>query len=102
MSTNIRMIYSEGNDVYVYSHWGGPEFKERVRKALNRHTRWDDESYLAAIIIREVFRDEIETDTGFGVSPYSEEEDHQTTVVDFAAKTVNGVSFQEFLDERPI
>jgi len=94
--SNIQMKYSDGNSVYIYSHWGGGKdgsLRQDLSRAIGRKERWDDEMYMAAIILREVLRDNLDKDTGYGVQPYPGEESYSTTVVDLDARTVDGVPF---------
>src|SRR5215831_4928797 len=99
MRQSIAMRYggdgdSETNTVYLYSHSGGgygdSPLKEKLRTALARRQRWDDESYLARIIFSEVIKEEIEEETGYGLSPYVCEEQYPTIEVDFKNQTVDG------------
>ena len=102
--TNIEMKYKNGQSVFIYSHWGGGQggsLRPRLKKALGRGERHDDEMYLAAIILREVLRDELDHSTGTGVQPYPGEEQYSTTVVDMAKQTVDGVPFKEWTPESP-
>lgn len=91
--------------IYIYSHWGGDDdinnspLAQQVRQGLSRRERWGDESYLARIIFSEVIKDDIESDTGYGLCPsawYCDEE-FPRIVVDLTAETVNGISFEKFV-----
>ena len=96
--TNIQLKYSDGNSVYIYSHWGGEGgARERLKAAIDRKDRWDDEMYMAAIILREMLRDSLDSGTGWGVQPYPGEESYVTTVVDLDAKTVDGEQFADWM-----
>lgn len=103
MRQNVRLSYSEGQPIYVYSHWDGDKdingspLANKVRRALKRHQRWDDESYLARIIIAEIIRDSIDDEAGYGVAPYEGDDNFPTIEVDLVAKTVNGHSFESFI-----
>ena len=55
------------NGVYLYTHWGGKELIEDVKKALNERARWDDEEYLARIIFCKMVGDDMESTTGYGI-----------------------------------
>lgn len=96
------MKYSDSRKIYLYSHWKGGEEDEGqliddLRRALRRKQRWNDESYLARIIISEVIKDDIEGETGYGIAPYVGEEEFKTIEVDFEKQTVDGMSFEEFI-----
>lgn len=102
MRQNIGMKYSDNNKVYVYSHWGGENgmspLKKKLQRALKRQQRWDDESYLARIIISEVIKLDIDDEVGYGIAPYPLEEEYPTIEVDFEKKTVDGMPFNDFIN----
>lgn len=80
---NIAVIQPDGKSaVYIYSHWDGLEgmFK-KLQKALKRKQRWDDHSYLCRIIIAEVIRDDLDSDTGYGVATEIGDNEHPILVV---------------------
>lgn len=98
--TNIELKYSTGKSVFIYSHWGGGQggsCRTKLRRAIGRRQRWEDEMYLGAIIMREMFRDNLDDETGYGVQPYAGEEQYETTVVDMREQTVDGVPFRDWL-----
>jgi hypothetical protein len=60
-----------------------------VRSAPRRgQDRWDDEPYLARIIFSELIRDDIDGDTGYGISAYLTDYSHPSVVVDCEQKKV--------------
>jgi len=44
------------HDVYLYTHWNGPELEDIVFKALSVRERWDDPEYLTRIIFCEMLK----------------------------------------------
>lgn len=104
MRQNVRLNYSEGAPVYFYSHWDGGDDRNdsplanKVRAALARRERWDDESYLARIIFSEIIKDEIESETGYGIAPYPIDEEFPTIEVDLSKRTINGIEFDKFVN----
>lgn len=106
MRQNIKLEYSQGEPIYIYSHWDGDEdvntspLAKMVRKALKRKERWDDESYLARIIMSEVIRESLDSETGYGLQPYEVDPEFPTIVVDLVAKTVNGLSYDKFINYK--
>jgi hypothetical protein len=67
----IRDDYVRDNDreaVFLYSHWGGYELPEVVRRALARRERWDDAPYLARIVFDTMIGGHQGGETGFGIS----------------------------------
>lgn len=112
MRQNIKMNYSEGSPIYIYSHWGGNEPMEKselalqLAEALRRKERWDDESYLARIIMAEVLREHLDDETGFGLSPYEIDPEFPTITVDLTKNTVafgkgEAMTFDEFIKAMP-
>ena len=103
MRQNIAMKYSDGKKVYLYSHWKGEEgdsqLKQDLKRAIARNERWDDESYLARIIISEVIKDDIYGETNYGIAPYEMQDEFPTIEVDLKAKTVDGERFADFAND---
>lgn len=55
--------------IYLYTHWDGYKLKQTIANALDRgRGRWTDPSYLNRIIFSEMVKDDIEGDTGYGLS----------------------------------
>lgn len=66
---NVKVV-DGGQCVYLYTHWGGTDLPETLRRALVRgESRWDDAAYLARIIFSEMTRGSEEELTGYGISP---------------------------------
>lgn len=98
---NLKLKYSQGEPIYLYSHWGGSGMKETIKSALIRgKDRWDDESYLARIIFCEMVRWDVEGLTGYGIAPYECDPENKTITVDLADKKVNSKTFSEFVGEE--
>jgi hypothetical protein len=103
MRQNIQLNYHDGNNVYIYSHWDGGEdpnkspLANKVRTALARNQRWDDESYLARIIMSEVIREELDAESGYGLAPYDVDPEYPTIVVDLKNRTVNDIPYDKFV-----
>ncbi|QDP57889.1 MAG: hypothetical protein Unbinned1693contig1002_33 [Prokaryotic dsDNA virus sp.] len=94
---NIIVKYNE-DIVYLYTHWGGSELYDVLKRALSRKERWNDPSYLTRIIFCEMVKDDVEGSTGYGIS--STAGDGGTDIiVDVAKQTVQGQSFEEFIGE---
>jgi len=54
--------------IYLYTHWSGYAFPEKLREALEfGKGRWDDDQYLARIITSRVFADLVDSETGGGI-----------------------------------
>lgn len=68
--------------VVLYSHWGGYEMPETLRKALARRQRWDDESYLARIIFDTMTEGDHGSETGYGISTRMPDNEYDLLVLD--------------------
>lgn len=91
--------------IYFYSHWGG-ELQKTLAQALKRGKgRWDDNSYLARIIFSEMIKDNIDGDTGYGISPYQTDNEYPLLFVDMVNNTIKEenkrgtLTYQEFVDK---
>jgi len=54
--------------VFLYTHWGGSDIKKDLKKALEKHERWDDEPYITRIIFDVLSEGKQGDSTGFGIS----------------------------------
>jgi hypothetical protein len=60
--------------VYLYTHWSGTELPLTLQVALRRgESRWSDGAYLTRIIFSEMIKDEVMSETGYGISPYPQD-----------------------------
>jgi hypothetical protein len=90
--TNSR--YRKANDtkhgIYLYTHWSGYSWPDRLRRALEfGRNRWDDPQYLQKIIMDQVFKKERDEETGAGVSLDIGDNQYPIIVVDVNGKTVS-------------
>lgn len=101
MRRNIELKYSNGKKVYFYSHWTGETLDLTLRDALEKgRERWSDESYLARIIFSEMIKDEVNKNTGYGISPYETSANYPTIKIDLKEQTVNDKNYQDFINEK--
>ena len=89
---NIVLRFTEkgqAKDIYLYTHWGGSEIGERLKSALEAgEDRWDDGPYLGRVIFQALVGDD-DGVTGFGISPFVCDNEHDFLVVDMdGGKTV--------------
>ncbi len=98
---NIKIVYSQGEPVYFYTHWRGSEIQDIVKTALARRERWDDDLYLARIIFSEMIKGNESAETGFGIGPFECEEGSPLLTVNTEKQTVTfkgkTVSFERFI-----
>lgn len=106
MGERANIVVKNGSQqVCLYSHWGGEELRDVLKKAMTRgHSRWNDASYLTRIIFCEMVKDDIEGLTGFGIQQEANEDDanYPTIVVDVDGQIVRvghygPSSFEEFV-----
>jgi len=65
----VRLVSEGSPDIYFYTHWGASDLPEVVADALNRGKgRWNDDEYLNRIIFSEMIKDDVISETGFGIS----------------------------------
>lgn len=95
---NILLKEEGGGKIYLYTHWGGSGIKSVLGAALDRgRDRWGDEPYLSRIIFSEMVRGDIDGVTGYGLSTYIGDGDHNIVEVDMKAQTADGLSFEDFI-----
>ena len=100
------VVKNSGEQVCLYSHWGGSELPDTLRAAMVRgKKRWDDAPYLARIIFCEMVKgDEMET-TGFGISQSIGDGDDKVITIDVDDQTVKindrpAVAFGDFIASK--
>lgn len=81
-------VQDSGKRVYLYSHWNGSDMPEILRKALDRHQRWNDPAYLTRIIFQTMVGDNT-NETGYGISHSVQDYNHPLIVVDCDAQAVS-------------
>ncbi len=99
--TNINLSFGEEGKINIYLHWGGEDGPKIVAQALERgRDRWDDESYLARIIISEAVKFAgINDPTGCGISPGEPvEEEYETQYINLKEQTANDRPYQKYID----
>ena len=91
-------IFLVNDGIYLYSHWDtAEELRDVLRNALIRgKERWNDRSYLNRIIFSEMIKDEVLSETGYGLSNFIPDGDIVFTV-DVDKQKVNGKSFEKFI-----
>jgi hypothetical protein len=84
------VLKSKGQpNIFLYTHWSGSELPTVVQNALKRGKgRIGDDPYLNRIIFIELVKDDILSETGFGLSTEVCDNEHYLVVVDHAAKRV--------------
>lgn len=90
--SNIKVKYSDGQEIFFYGHWLGDRNREIVAEAMAEGRRVEDEAYFARILFSKMVRDEIDKDTGYGIAPYIVDNNagNPIVVVDYT-RTINGI-----------
>ena len=81
---SIKVTYSTGDSIYLYSHWGGSELNEIVNKAALTSGRLQDESYFTRVLFCAMLGDNLQDwrgETGFGIAPYVVDHDSNNQMV---------------------
>lgn len=87
---NVLIVERNGGTIYLYTHWGGSSLPSVLQSALLRGSnRWDDESYLTRIIFSEMIKDEVMSETGYGISTYQTDSNHDDLIVNMFNQTVS-------------
>ena len=100
---NLVMVESTGKEIYFYTHWDGYNLPSILQAALKRGKgRWEDETYLARIILSEMIQHSVLDNTGYGISTYETDKNHANIYVKSTTKQVMWKdqiwSFQEFVN----
>ena len=88
--------------VFLYTHWGGSELPERVRKALDSNAgrgRWGDHAFLARIVFDAMQGNQHGQETGFGISTTPPDNGYDFLVIDADSQNVFRVP-EDFWRER--
>ena len=95
--SNIAIINGETLYCIFYGHWMGEDYKRILKGAIDRGERWDDPAYFAAIVARELFRDNLEESTGIGISQTICDNEHPILVADCSTQLVYFVEEKDFV-----
>jgi len=88
--------------VYLYTHYGGTNLPEIVRRALARRERWDDPEYLTRIIFCGMVKPDFDGELGYGIGTERHGDAWRQVKINCKRKTIkvdNGleISFEEFI-----
>jgi len=81
MGDRAQIISAEDEDseIYLYTHWGGEHVPQTLAAALDRgRSKWNDPAYLNRIIFCEMIKDDVDGETGFGISNQYQDSSPQT------------------------
>ena len=100
------VVYGTGpTPIYLYSHWGGKSVYSAVQRVLARRLRWNDSSYLTAMLYDGIRnKEDFGKETGYGISTEVPDYEYAPIAVDITHQTVainepglGFMSFEEFL-----
>ena len=95
----IHFNFGEEGKIVFYSHWGGYFMTENFARALQKaKPRWGDDPYFVRIILSQFLKEDIDGETGYGIAPYDMDTEYEDFHIDLKNKTVNGKSYQKFID----
>ncbi len=96
---NVKVKQQDGNNIYIYAHWGGYNMPNALKGALiYAKDRWTDESYLTRCLITEICKG-ASGPTGYGVSTYKTDNEYDVLEVDSEAGMVRLLDKAGFHDE---
>lgn len=75
--------------IYMYAHWAGSYLPQMLQSALDRgRGRWGDSQYLARIVFCEIVQDDVLSETGYGLSTFMGDNEHDVIRVNDLEGTV--------------
>lgn len=86
---NIVLLYKGNQEIFLYTHWRGSDIADILKNALSKKQRWDDPAYLSRMIFGEMVEGAYNRETGFGISPYLQDNEHNLLVVDLEKNEVH-------------
>jgi len=89
---NIKITYSNGQSIFLYSHWGGSQLEEIVTNALDTSGRVTDESYFTRVLFSRMIESDIHGETGYGIAPYVVDQDANNKMIHIDYRGVSELS----------
>ena len=87
---NIIIKCQDNAPIYFYTHWRGRDLPEILQAGLKRgRERWDDRQYLPRILFCKMVQGDEGGNTGFGISTFLGDNEHDFLVVDVVENTVS-------------
>jgi len=88
---NFGFKQTDGNTIFLYSHWGGEGMMNTLAEALyHAKPRWSDCHYGARMAISHIIGNDWKDELGFGISVNQLcDNEHSVPVVDFKTQTVS-------------
>lgn len=93
---NVYVHDGDRPGVYLYTHWAGSELPATVVRALQRgQGRWNDDQYLARIILCEMVKGDEMGETGYGISAECGDGSDRIVDVDTRHQTIRFIGYDE-------
>lgn len=95
---------TNGQDLNLYSHWGGEDKAQTFANALERALpRWSDESYFIRIMVSQIVGDEWGESTGFGLGVNQEFEESYLPLICYPERRAidygdKSFTYREFIE----
>jgi hypothetical protein len=104
MGARVHFIFNDGTDhaTVLYSHWGEETWESDLAEAVRyAEPRKGDHSYWTRMVISHLIKDELMSETGFGIYAINPNETDdffdEFVEIDLVKHTVNGWSFDSFM-----
>lgn len=99
---NVIIKDTDDSQVVLYTHWEASTLPATVKRAIARRQRWQDAAYLARIVFSEMIRNDINSETGYGISAHLLDGHDKVIEIDTKAQTIKVfgkslVSFEKFV-----
>jgi hypothetical protein len=81
---NVKITYSTGQSVYLYTHSGGSELRGIVERTVANTSRLEDESYFTRVVFCAMLGDNLQdwrSEIGFGIAPYVVDQDPENKMI---------------------
>ena len=95
------VVRSEYGDVWFYTHWRGSEMKDVLQEVLSRRVRWDDAAYLARMIFSALIKNNVDGETGYGISNCMLDNQHGILVVDVPNQKILRMEELSLVEQPP-
>ena len=105
MGARVHFVFNDGTDsaVVLYSHWGADTWEHDLAEAIKyAEPRKGDTSYFTRMVISYLIKDELMSETGFGIYAMHPKQAlatmfDETVEIDLVKETVNGYSFDSLM-----
>lgn len=86
--SNIVVKQPDGSSVWLYGHWMGEDSINIVHDVLSRKQRWADHAYLTRMLFEKMIANNLDSETGFGISTTMQDNEYPIIVLNPSLQTV--------------